>query len=116
MTARTGVQVPDGIRKPDWADTGVPLIEMESKQQRTGQVPMAAVLLVPAHKTTELKLTLASAVPFWRGKDLDGIRAACKLAREVLDLAHAAVAPGVTTDDLDRVVRSPSCEHASMGR
>ena len=44
-------------------------------------------------------------MPFWRGKDLDGIRAACRLARQVLDLGHAAAAPGVTTDEIDRVAR-----------
>lgn len=40
------------------------------------------------------------------GKAAEGIRAACTLGRKVLDLAHAAVAPGVTTDEIDRVVRT----------
>ena len=48
------------------------------------------------------------AVPFCRGPELEGIRAACRVAREILDVAHAAVAPGVTTDEIDRVVR-PWC-------
>lgn len=38
------------------------------------------------------------------GKQLEGIRAACRAGREVLDLAAAAVRPGVTTDELDRIV------------
>lgn len=32
------------------------------------------------------------------------MRVACRLAREVLDKAHAAVRPGVTTDEIDRIV------------
>ncbi len=37
--------------------------------------------------------------------DIDGMRTVCRMAREILDAAHAAVAPGVTTDEIDRVVR-----------
>ena len=48
------------------------------------------------------------AVPFCRGPELEGIRAACRVGRDVLDAAHAAIAPGVTTDEIDRVVRSQS--------
>lgn len=32
------------------------------------------------------------------------MRVACRLAREILDKAHAAVKPGVTTDEIDQVV------------
>lgn len=32
------------------------------------------------------------------------MRVACRLAREILDKAHATVKPGVTTDEIDRVV------------
>ena len=34
----------------------------------------------------------------------DGMREVCRLAREVLDVAAAAIAPGVTTDEIDRIV------------
>jgi hypothetical protein len=37
--------------------------------------------------------------------ELAGIRRACLVGREVLDAAHRAVRPGVTTDEIDRVVR-----------
>jgi methionyl aminopeptidase len=40
----------------------------------------------------------------WKGADLDKIRRVCKLSREVLDIACAAVKPGVTTDEIDRLV------------
>lgn len=44
------------------------------------------------------------AVPIQTAEQLAGIRRACRLAREILDKAHAAVRPGVTTDEIDKVV------------
>ena len=44
-----------------------------------------------------------AAVKQYNGKDVEGIRAACLVGREVLDAAHAAVKPGITTDEIDRV-------------
>jgi len=38
------------------------------------------------------------------GNDLEGIREACRIGRAVLDKAHAAIKPGVTTDFIDQVV------------
>lgn len=37
-------------------------------------------------------------------KEQEGMRKVCRLAREVLDLAAAAVKPGVTTDAIDEIV------------
>ena len=37
-------------------------------------------------------------------KELKSLSQTCKLAREILDTAHAAVKPGITTDEIDRVV------------
>ena len=36
------------------------------------------------------------------------MRKACKLGREVLDLAAAASKPGVTTDEIDKIVHEAS--------
>ncbi|DBB17288.1 TPA: hypothetical protein ACH3X3_014334 [Trebouxia sp. C0006] len=71
-------QVPESIPKPDYALDGMPYSEVQSRQQNT--------------------------VPIRNAKDIAGIRAACKLARQILDKAHAAVKPGVTTDEIDQVV------------
>ena len=49
-------------------------------------------------------LLLCAAVPIRNAKEIAGMRVACRLAREILDKAHAAVKPGVTTDEVDRVV------------
>lgn len=49
-------------------------------------------------------LLLGYAVPIRSAKEIAGMRVACRLAREILDEAHAAVRPGVTTDEIDRIV------------
>uniref|UniRef100_A0A1I7WSN1 Methionine aminopeptidase n=1 Tax=Heterorhabditis bacteriophora TaxID=37862 RepID=A0A1I7WSN1_HETBA len=43
-------------------------------------------------------------------EEKDGLRLACKLGREVLNEAANACAPGVTTDDIDRVVHEACIE------
>lgn len=40
----------------------------------------------------------------------DGMRKVCRLAREVLDIAARAAKPGVTTDEIDRVVHEACIE------
>lgn len=37
-------------------------------------------------------------------KERDGMRKVCRLAREVLDIAAAAIKPGITTDEIDKIV------------
>ncbi len=46
----------------------------------------------------------AVAAPVRSAKQIEGLRKACRVAREILDKAHAAVKPGVITDEIDRVV------------
>jgi methionyl aminopeptidase len=36
--------------------------------------------------------------------EIKGIRAACRIGRQALDVAHAMIKPGVTTDDIDVAV------------
>ena len=43
-------------------------------------------------------------------KGQEGMRKVCRLAREVLDLAAAAVRPGVTTDYIDEIVHKACIE------
>ena len=54
------------------------------------------------------------AVPIRTPKQIEGIRRACRLGREVLDKAHAAIRPGVTTDEIDRVVSSLKSTYALL--
>lgn len=43
-------------------------------------------------------------------KAQDGMRKVCRLAREVLDVAAAALRPGITTDEIDRIVHNACLE------
>ena len=76
--------MPQHIPKTDYADTGFPQSEMLSRQQQN--------------------------VPIRTLKAIEGIRAACLVGRQVLDLAHDAVRPGATTDEIDRVVHEATVE------
>lgn len=72
--------VPEGIKKPDYAQTGEPVSEItEGRLSRV--VPMDE-------------------------KEIKKYRTVCKLGREVLDAAAAAVRPGITTDELDAIVHN----------
>ena len=42
--------------------------------------------------------------------EIDDLRTACRLGRQVLDEAAAAVAPGVTTDEIDRIVHEAAVD------
>lgn len=42
-------------------------------------------------------------IPIYTQRDIEGIKAACRLGRKVLDACVSAVKPGVTTDELDRI-------------
>ena len=43
-------------------------------------------------------------MPVYQGDDLRKARQVCRIAREALDAGHRAIAPGVTTEEVDRVV------------
>ncbi|KAG2326220.1 hypothetical protein Bca52824_008948 [Brassica carinata] len=70
--------VPAEIEKPDWAIDGTPKIEPNSDLQHVVEI-----------KTPE---------------QIQRMRETCKIAREVLDAAARVIRPGVTTDEIDRVV------------
>lgn len=84
---RVGPQrhVPAHIPKPDYAlNGGDPLKERTSEARSTPPVLTAA--------------------------QIKGTRAAAKLGRECLDAAHRIVRPGVTTDEIDRLVHDITIE------
>lgn len=61
--------------------------------------------VLPQMECADNMKCMCCAVPIRNAKDIAGMRAACKLARQILDKAHAAVKPGVTTDEIDHVVK-----------
>ncbi|XP_054258319.1 methionine aminopeptidase 1-like [Macrosteles quadrilineatus] len=78
--------VPKQIPRPDYAThpTGVPISEQQVKQ------------------VAQIK-TLSD-------EEIEGMRLACKLGREVLDEAAKIVDVGVTTDEIDRIVHEACIE------
>ncbi|KZT54293.1 methionine aminopeptidase [Calocera cornea HHB12733] len=71
-------EVPESIPKPDYWKDGIPKSERSFDAQRNPRI--------------------------LNKQEIEGMRVSCRLAREVLDIAAAAVAPGVTTDELDKIV------------
>jgi methionyl aminopeptidase len=70
--------VPPEIQKPEYAETGEPISERASKSSISIDV-----------KNSE---------------QIEGMRASCRIAREVLDIAGSFAKVGVTTDEIDKVV------------
>ncbi|CAI2174389.1 11750_t:CDS:2 [Funneliformis geosporum] len=82
-------QVPQHIERPDYADnpSGV------SKSEQVAKVNAPIKVLNEA--------------------EIEGMRKVCKLAREVLDIGAATIKPGVTTDEIDRVIHDAIIERDS---
>ncbi|KAF3917913.1 hypothetical protein ABW20_dc0108829 [Dactylellina cionopaga] len=76
--------VPDNIKAPDYAKDGIP--------------------------RSEAIFARASKIQILDEKGIEAMRVACKLGREVLDTAAAAVRPGITTDEIDEIVHKATIE------
>lgn len=78
--------VPPHIARPDYADhpEGEPLSEREAKSTMS--------------------------IPIYTAEEIAGIREACKVSAEVLAEAAKIAKPGVTTDEIDRVVHDACIE------
>lgn len=70
--------VPAHIELPDWAADGIPKTEPNSDLQHVVEI-----------KTPD---------------QIERMRETCRIGREVLDAAARVIQPGVTTDEIDRVV------------
>ena len=71
-------RLPGNVRRPDYSLTGQPTSEQMERRNR--------------------------AIRVYSKKDIDGIREVCQIGRAVLDAGGRAVAAGVTTAEIDRVV------------
>ncbi|KAE9387493.1 methionine aminopeptidase [Gymnopus androsaceus JB14] len=77
--------VPDHIPRPDYATTGKPI--SEAKEGNSPRILNA--------------------------EEVKKMRTACRLSREVLDIAASHVRPGITTDELDEIVHNATIERNS---
>ncbi|KAJ7094259.1 peptidase M24, structural domain-containing protein [Mycena epipterygia] len=74
--------IPDHIQLPDYVTDGIPKSEI-----RAGPLPR---ILTP--------------------EEIEKMRTVCRMSREILDLAAAAVRPGITTDEIDEIVHNATIE------
>ncbi|KAM0748992.1 methionine aminopeptidase [Meredithblackwellia eburnea MCA 4105] len=82
--------IPDSIPKPDYARQKEGISYAEAVASRTMKMGKIHTL-----------------------EEIDGMRVVCKLAREVLDLAAAALKPGITTLEIDELVHKLCIERDS---
>ncbi|ETW04877.1 methionine aminopeptidase, type I [Aphanomyces invadans] len=76
--------VPDHIARPDYWSSGQPVSEQQA--DRSGKIPV------------------------YTAQEIEGIRLACRLGREVLDIAGRAIRVGMTTDEIDVIVHEACIE------
>ena len=76
--------LPSHIQRPDYADTGIPISEIKVK------------------KSTEIMVLNA--------EEIETSRRVGRLAREVLDTGARAIRPGITTDEIDRIIHEACLE------
>ncbi|KAI8136990.1 peptidase M24, structural domain-containing protein [Fennellomyces sp. T-0311] len=75
--------VPEHIPRPDYSETGIPKSEFSA---------------------------VRSEIRVLSPEEIEGVREACRITREVLDIAAAAVRVGITTDEIDRIVHEATIE------
>ncbi|ORX58315.1 methionyl aminopeptidase 1 [Hesseltinella vesiculosa] len=79
-------KVPDHIPKPDYSVTSIPVSEEKAR---------------------------GDAIKVLSPEEIQGMRECCKIAREVLDIGAAAVRPGITTDEIDRIIHEATIERGA---
>ena len=82
--------VAEGILLPDYAADGDPRAEQAAPARSTPPVVSAA--------------------------HAEKLRAVCRMGREIVDAAHRVIKPGVTTDEIDRVVHDKHMEFGALPR
>jgi zf-MYND-like zinc finger, mRNA-binding/Metallopeptidase family M24 len=87
--------VPASIHKPDYANdiAGISYSEQRDKATHNN---------IRIYTETELEDQHDDEIP--------GLRHACRMGREVLDIAGKALRPGITTDEIDRIVHEACIE------
>ncbi|KAJ7097956.1 peptidase M24, structural domain-containing protein [Mycena belliarum] len=76
-------KVPEHIQLPDYVTDGIPTSEIRVSGQ-------------PPH--------------ILNAEEIEKMRTVCRMSREILDIAAAAVRPGITTDEIDEIVHNATIE------
>lgn len=83
-------RVPAHIRRPDYADDPAGISYSEQRDKATHNN-------IRVYTAEEIEAE-------------NGLRHACRMGREVLDVASKALKPGITTDEIDRIVHDACIE------
>ena len=75
-------KLPESIARPDYSEDGIPRSEYAAGRK----------------------------INILNKEEIEGMRKVCRLTREVLDIAGAAVRPGITTDEIDEIVHKACIE------
>ena len=84
-----------------------------SPHEITPKLNVPAGIPKPPYALTGEVLPPPVTVTLHKPDTISRMRAACGLAREVLDLACASVEVGITTDEIDKIVHSALCERGA---
>ncbi|KAI8981943.1 methionine aminopeptidase 1 [Mycotypha africana] len=79
-------EVPKEIERPDYAESSIPISEQMAR---------------------------GNAIRVLNKEEIEGMRKACKIAREVLDIGAAAIRPGITTDEIDEIIHNATIERGA---
>jgi methionyl aminopeptidase len=80
------------------------------KRSVPDRIPRPDYALHPEGVSLEERSARSAGIVVNNEEEQEGVRLASKLGRQVLDEAAKMVAPGVTTDELDRIVHEASIE------
>ncbi|KAJ7268837.1 peptidase M24, structural domain-containing protein [Mycena haematopus] len=75
--------IPDHIQLPEYAQDGIP----KAEQRAAGKPPQILNI-----------------------EEIEKMKTVCRMSREILDIAAAAVRPGITTDEIDEIVHNATIE------
>ncbi|KAF7732358.1 Methionine aminopeptidase 1 [Apophysomyces ossiformis] len=62
---------------------------------------------------SEQNVRASSSIKVLDKDEIEGMRKVCKIAREVLNIGAAAIRPGITTDEIDRIIHEATIERGA---
>ncbi|GMH90132.1 hypothetical protein TrVE_jg3461 [Triparma verrucosa] len=121
LEERKGMEIPEELRRtmPEWATNyrfSGPLRPCQQSPRRTipSHIPRPDYATHPAgvSQSEQSDKSSGKSIKCYSGEELERVKHACKMGREVLDLAGAALRVGVTCDEIDRVVHEACIERS----
>ncbi|KAJ6569567.1 peptidase M24, structural domain-containing protein [Mycena capillaripes] len=104
--------LPDGTYNPfpNYSFTGPmrPIYPLSSKRKVPDHIPTPDYVLDGIPKSE--RRTKMESVRILNAEEIEKMRTVCRMSREILDTAAAALRPGITTDEIDEIVHNATIE------